>query len=98
MQKYKSLAAWRHSHRLCILVLKGTSQFYHPRASAVFNQLRRAAVSIETNIVEGYALGTTPQFRKHLRIALGSAAETECLLEIAAEIDLFPNPRPSKIR
>lgn len=90
MQKYKSLAAWQHSHRLCIDVLRKTSELYHPRANAVFNQLRQAVVSIETNIVEGYALGTTPQFRRHLRIALGSAAEAECLLTIAAELDLLP--------
>ncbi len=90
MHKYKSLAAWQHSHRLCIDVLRKTSKWYHPRANAVFNQLRRAVVSIETNIVEGYALGTTPQFRRHLRIALGSAAEAECLLTIAVELDLLP--------
>jgi len=42
-------------------------------------------VSVEANIVEGYALGSRPQFRRHLRIALGSAAETECLIDLGQE-------------
>ncbi len=37
-------------------------------------------------MVEGYALGTPKQFRRHLRIALGSAAEAECLVRTAGEL------------
>ncbi|MBI4420612.1 MAG: four helix bundle protein [Gemmatimonadetes bacterium] len=40
----------------------------------------------EANAVEGYALKAPLQFRRHLRIALGSAAETECLLRLAQEV------------
>jgi four helix bundle protein len=47
-------------------------------------------ISIEANIVEGYALSTTLNFRRHLRIALGSAAETECLVRIGAELHYLP--------
>jgi four helix bundle protein len=57
----------------------------------VFDQLRRAAVSIETNIVEGYALDTSAQFKRHLRIARGSAAECECLLRVAEEVGYLPS-------
>jgi four helix bundle protein len=49
----------------------------------VFDQLRRAAISVDVNIVEGYALGTAPLFRRHLRVAFGSAAEAQRLLTIA---------------
>ena len=56
----------------------------------MFDQLRRAVVSVEANIVEGYALGTTPQLRRHLKIALGSAAEAECLLRTSHELDCLP--------
>lgn len=37
--------------------------------------------------MEGYALGSTAQFKRHLRIAMGSAAEAECLVRTAAELD-----------
>jgi len=47
-------------------------------------------VSIEANIVEGYALRTPLLFRKHLRIALGSAAEAECLVRVSGELEYLP--------
>ena len=53
-------------------------------------QLRRAVTSVEANIVEGYALGTPPLFRRHLRIAMGSAAEAECLTRAGGELQYLP--------
>jgi len=86
VDSYKSLGAWEVAHQLVIqtlTVLDGHPS--GPRTWAPFDQLRRAAVSVEANIVEGYAAGTGPLFRRHLRIAIGSAAECECLINIAAE-------------
>ena len=90
MRKYRSLVVWQRAHRLSIGVLRATDRAYHPRSRAVFDQLRRAALSIEANIVEGYALSTPLQFRRHLRIALGSATEVECFLEVVREVEYMP--------
>src|SRR6059036_721506 len=90
MHKYQSLVAWKRAHKLLITCLQATDKAYHPRALPLFNQIRRATISIEANIVEGYALGTTLQFRRHLRIAMGSAAEAECLIRAAGELDYLP--------
>ncbi len=90
MQSYRSLVVWRLSHDLCVSVLKTVDAHWHPRARALFDHLSRASISVETNIVEGYALGTDPLFRRHLRIALGSAAEVESLLGLAKEVDYLP--------
>src|SRR5690348_3185918 len=90
MRKYRSLVVWQRAHSLSVGMLRATDRHYHPRSRAVFDQLRRAALSVEANIVEGYALGTTPQFRRHLRIALGSAAEVECFLEVVGEVEYMP--------
>jgi len=59
--------------------------------------LRRAALSIEANIVDGYALETTAQFRRHLVIARGSAAECECLLQIVRELGYIREPEISRL-
>ena len=97
MNKYKSLAAWQHAHRLCIESLITTNNNDHPRSRPVFSQLQRAAVSVEVNIVEGYALSTTAQFRRHLKIALGSAAEAQCLIDIARELAMLPTAEAEKL-
>ena len=69
-----------------LLTLTKSDAAFHPRSKALFDQLRRAVISVEANIVEGYALGTPLQFRRHLRIAMGSAAEAEALVRAAGEL------------
>jgi len=90
MNKYRSMTVWQRSHALVMVALKTTDKAYHPKSRGLFDQLRRAAISVEANLVEGYALGTPLQFRRHLRIAIGSAAETECLIRIADEAEYLP--------
>ena len=86
------MIVWQRSHALVLAALKSTDKAYHPRSRSLFDQLRRAAISVEANLVEGYALGTPLQFRRHLRIAIGSAAETECLIRTADEMEYLPKP------
>ena len=93
MNKYQSLVAWKRAHALVLLGLRVTDDAYHPRARPLFDQIRRAAISVEANIVEGYALASPRQFRKHLRIAMGSAAEAECLVRTARELEYLPENR-----
>ena len=83
MDGYKSIGAWQLASELCIKTLEATDVEASRGKRAVLEQLARAVVSADINIVEGYALGTVPLFRRHLRIALGSAAESERLLVIA---------------
>ena len=90
MEGYQALHAWRLASRLCLGVLEATDEPQPPPAWTVVDQLRRAAVSVDVNLVEGYALGTVPLFRRHARIALGSAAETQRLLAIAAKRGYLP--------
>src|SRR6266550_8985747 len=85
MYAYQRLDAWKRAHRGLMMTLKATDDAWHPKSKALFDQLKRAAISIEANLVEGYALGTRPLFRKHVRIAFGSAAEAECLTRAAHE-------------
>jgi len=86
VRSYQTLVAWKRAHEALLLALRATDAAYHPRAKNLFDQLRRATISIEANIVEGYALNTPGLCRRHLRIAFGSAAEAETLGRAAAEL------------
>ena len=97
MKQYQRLAVWQHAHELTVGVLRATDESHSPRCRQLFDQLRRAAISVEANVVEGYALSSTPQFRRHLAIALGSAAEVECLLRIAGELEYLPETRLAEL-
>src|SRR6266545_2463846 len=90
MDSYRSLDAWKVAHEAALLAHKACDRAYHSRARAVFDQLGRAALSVEANLVEGYALGTPGLCRRHLRIAFGSAAEAECEARVAGELGYLP--------
>jgi len=58
------------------------------RHFALIDQIRRSAVSIPSNIAEGYGLSTKPQLVRTLRIALGSARELDIQLQIVGRLEL----------
>lgn len=97
VHEYQSLDAWKHAHAAVLTTLRATDPIA-PRQRAIFDQLRRAVVSIEANVVEGYALGTAPQFRRQLRIALGSAAESACLVRMARELEYLDGERATAVQ
>jgi four helix bundle protein len=89
MRNHRSLLAWQKAHSLTVAVLKLSSSAWKPQFAAVFRQLQRASLSIQLNIAEGYAFGDSGTLRRHLRIAYGSAVESDDLLELMAEQDHF---------
>ncbi|MGH7751918.1 MAG: four helix bundle protein [Gemmatimonadales bacterium] len=89
MESYKSLLAWQRAHAAVLLAHREADAAGHPRAWAVFDQLKRAAFSVEANMVEGCALHTLPLRRQHFWRAFGSAAEAECAARLAGELGYF---------
>ena len=94
VKQLASLEAWKCSNELARSAYRLTLRRPLSRHFGLADQIRRAAVSIPANLVEGYALGTTIQFVRCLRIALGSAAEVHCHLEIARDLGLVSNGGP----
>jgi four helix bundle protein len=86
VRSYRSLEAWKAAHRALLVTLRAIDGANRPKTWALFDQLKRAAISVEANIVEGYALDTPRYFHKHMRIAFGSAAEAECMALAAGEL------------
>jgi four helix bundle protein len=90
MRHHKSLKAWIEASRVVNAVFDFCESSWRPQARAAFDQLQRAALSIQLNIAEGYARGHPKQFLYHLRIAYGSAVETTELLELLHLRGLLP--------
>jgi four helix bundle protein len=90
VRKLDSLEAWRHGRQLSRDAYRLTLAGPLHRHFSLADQIRRAAASIPANVAEGYALATTPQFMRCLRVALGSATELLTHLELALEMELIP--------
>jgi len=88
MNKLASLEAWNRGRELSRVAYRLTLEGKLSRHFGLADQIRRAAAAVPANIAEGYALATTPQFIRCLRIALGSATELHTHLELAVEMDL----------
>jgi four helix bundle protein len=83
---FRGLKVWQRSKALAVKVyeISGKGRFCSDRS--LQDQVRRAAVSIPSNIAEGDSLGTDKQSIRHFNIAKGSSAELMTQLEIAQEI------------
>ncbi len=91
-KSYKDLIVWKKSCDLVILIYRLTSTFPKEETYGITSQIKKAAVSIPSNIAEGSMRGTRKDFRHFLNISLGSAAELETQLEISKKL-LFGEKR-----
>jgi four helix bundle protein len=91
VRKLNRLDAWRTAQELAYQAYLLTLDPKLSRHFALIDQMRRAALSVPANIAEGYALGTTPQFLRGLKIALGSNTELYSHLTVLARLDLVPS-------
>ena len=80
---HKNLNLWKSAMDLVLKVYEGTKRFPGSEAYGLINQIRRAAVSIPSNIAEGDERGTNKESVRFLYIAKGSLAELQTQLEIA---------------
>ncbi len=88
MHQLQSLEAWKAAREVSRRTYRLTLSAELQRHYGLTDQMRRAAVSIPANIAEGYALATTPQLIRALRIALGSTAELHAHLELLRAVPL----------
>ena len=83
---YGKLIAFQEAHALVKATYASTIGFPKSEMYGLTSQMRRAAVSVAANIVEGYSLGTTALYLRHLHISFGSCKELEYYLELAREL------------
>lgn len=83
MANYKELKVWHKAMDLATLTYDITKDFPTEEKYSLTDQMRRAAVSVPSNIAEGHARQTVPDFKHFLSMASGSLAELETQFELA---------------
>jgi four helix bundle protein len=86
LKNYKELKVWQRSYQLCLEIYKITKGFPDEEKYGLTSQLRRAAVSVPSNISEGYGRKTTPEYIQFLYIAYGSICEIETQILLSGDL------------
>jgi len=85
-KKYKKLKVWQESHRLVLEIYKITKSFPKEELYGLISQMRRAAISVAANIVEGQSRYGRKEFLKFLYIASASLAELEYYFDLTLDL------------
>ncbi|MFK7784284.1 MAG: four helix bundle protein [Crocinitomicaceae bacterium] len=86
MHRYKDLKFWKESKDLSVEIYHLTARFPKEEKFGIVNQMRRASVSIPSNIAEGSTRNSNKDFSRFLDYSMGSAYELETQMEISKEL------------
>jgi four helix bundle protein len=77
MVDFRDLKVWKRSHELALQIYRATESFPKTEVFGLTNQMRRAAVSIPSNLAEGCGRMTQAELAQFSQVAMGSASELE---------------------
>ncbi len=86
LKNYKELNVWQKSYELCLKIYRITAKFPNEERYGLTSQIRRSAVSIPSNIAEGYGRKTTLDYIRMLYISYGSVCELETQILLAGDL------------
>lgn len=97
MRTHKDLEVWQQSMRMVTSVYELTKEFPKEEMYGLTNQIRRAAVSVPSNIAEGAARHSRKEFIQFLYIALGSTMEVDTQIIISKNLGYLDNEKRLKL-
>jgi four helix bundle protein len=97
VKNYQELIAWQKAMDLVEEVYKASQDFPREEIYGLTGQIRRAAVSIASNIAEGQGRRTTADFLRHLSIVYGSLREVETQILIARRLKYVTQTRLEEV-
>jgi four helix bundle protein len=97
IKSYRDLEVWREAMKLAEVCYEATAAFPARETYGLASQIRRAAVSVVSNIAEGHSRRTLQAYLNHLSIALGSQSELETQIELSQRLKLLPELPAEKI-
>ena len=97
VKSYRELEVWQKAVELVVLIYRHTKGFPKEEVYGLTSQMRRAAVSVPSNIAEGQGRRTTGEFLNYLSIARGSLLELETQAIIAQKLEFLTTPALQEI-
>jgi four helix bundle protein len=97
IKSYRDLEVWQKAMTLAELCYTATSNFPSRETYGLASQIRRASVSVPSNIAEGHSRRTLQAYLNHLSIALGSQSELETQIELSCRLKLMPQTAGEEI-
>ena len=94
---HKSLDVWKESVQFSVDIYRATEKFPKSEIYGLSSQLRRAAVSIPSNIAEGAGRQSNKEFLRFLDISVGSISEVDTQLEIAGRLSYLDESTKSEL-
>ena len=94
IRTFRDLIVWQKSMTMVTDIYRATGAFPREELFGLTSQMRRCAVSIPSNIAEGYGRQATGDYIRFLQIALGSLYELQTQVEIANNLNYFNNKDP----
>lgn len=89
MKTFRKLIVWQKSIAFVTRIYKSVNGFPKEELYGLTSQIKRSAVSVPSNIAEGYGRNANKEFIRFLRIAMGSLFEIQTQLEIAKNLNFF---------
>lgn len=89
IQSFTDLNAWKESHKFVLLVYRKTTSFLKEEVFGITNQIRRAAVSIVSNIAEGFGRQSYKEKVQFYSIAQGSNLEIQSQMLVARDLQFL---------
>jgi len=86
LKNYKELNVWQKSYELCLKIYGIAAKFPNAESDGLASQIRKSAVSIPSNIAEGYGRKTTADYLKMFCMAYGSVCELETQILLAGDL------------
>ena len=97
-ERWKNLEIWRLADEMAFQVYKVTQHFPKEEMFGLTSKIRRAALSVPTNIVEGYSRKVDKELARFINISLGSLAETKYLLYFSDRLGYFNDDSYEKLK
>jgi four helix bundle protein len=98
LKNYRELKVWQKAYQFCIEIYKSTKTFPREEIYGLTSQIRRAAVSVPSNIAEGYGRKTTREYVQALYIAYGSNCELETQILLSADLGYIKADKLEKLQ